>query len=43
MAEGDSPEAHAADTIVAGAGIVDDKIAHLLAREAVERMINLNR
>ena len=27
LAEGDSPEAHAADTIRAGAGIVDEKIA----------------
>lgn len=34
IAEGDSPEAHAADTIRAGAGIVDEKIALLMAREA---------
>ena len=34
LAEGDSPEAHAADTIAAGAGIVDEEIALLLAREA---------
>ncbi len=35
------PEAHAADTIGAGAGIVDDKIAHLLAREARDRIADL--
>src|SRR3990170_3311586 len=39
IAEGDSPEDHAADTIRAGAGIVDEKIAHLLAREARDRMV----
>src|SRR5512139_2164385 len=38
LAEGDSPEDHAADTIAAGAGIVDEKIALLLAREARERV-----
>ncbi len=41
VAEGDTPEAHAADTIVAGAGIVEDKIAHLLAREARDRIADL--
>jgi len=41
VAEGDTPEAHAADTILAGAGIVDDKIAHLLAREARDRIADL--
>lgn len=41
LAEGDSPEAHAADTIHAGAGIVDEKIAHLLAGEARDRIEDL--
>lgn len=41
LAEGDSPEAHAADTIRAGAGIVDEKIAQLLAREARDRVEDL--
>jgi L-aspartate oxidase len=43
LAEGDSPEDHAADTIAAGAGIVDEKIALLLAREARERVEDLLR
>ena len=43
LAEGDSPEAHAADTIGAGAGIVDEKIALLLAREARDRVEDLLR
>ena len=34
LAEGDSPEAHAADTISAGAGIVDESVALTMAREA---------
>ena len=41
LAEGDTPEAHAADTIRAGAGIVDEKIALLLAREARDRIEDL--
>jgi L-aspartate oxidase len=41
LAEGDSPEQHAADTIRAGAGIVDAKIAELLAREARDRVEDL--
>jgi L-aspartate oxidase len=41
VAEGDSPEAHAADTIRAAAGIVDEKIAHLLANEARDRVADL--
>jgi L-aspartate oxidase len=41
IAEGDTPEAHAADTIRAGAGIVDEKIALLMAREARERIEDL--
>jgi L-aspartate oxidase len=43
LAEGDSPEAHAADTIRAGAGIVDPKIAYLLANEARDRIEDLLR
>ena len=43
LAEGDSAEDHAADTIVAGAGIVDEKVALLLAREARERIEDLLR
>jgi L-aspartate oxidase len=41
VAEGDSPEAHATDTIRASAGIVDEKIAHLLANEARDRIEDL--
>ena len=41
VAEGDTAEAHAADTIAAGAGIVDEKIALLMAREARERIEDL--
>ena len=41
LAEGDTPEAHAADTVRAGAGIVDEKIALLMAREARERIEDL--
>jgi L-aspartate oxidase len=43
VAEGDTFEAHAADTIRAGAGIVDEKIALLLAREARGRIEDLLR
>lgn len=43
LAEGDSPEAHAADTIGAGDGIVDEKIALLLASEARNRIEDLLR
>jgi L-aspartate oxidase len=43
LAEGDSPEHHAEDTIRAGAGIVDEKIAELLAREARDRVEDLLR
>src|SRR5665809_20606 len=43
LAEGDTPEAHAADTIRAGAGIVEEKIALLMAREARERIEDLLR
>src|SRR3990170_5188936 len=41
LAEGDTPEAHAADTIRAGAGVVDEKIALLMAREARGRIEDL--
>ena len=41
VAEGDTPEAHAVDTVIAGAGIVDEKIALLMAREARERIQDL--
>ncbi|WP_304191282.1 FAD-binding protein, partial [Phenylobacterium aquaticum] len=33
LSEGDAPELHAADTIAAGAGLVDPAMAALLARE----------
>src|ERR1700738_1486618 len=39
--EADSAEAHAADTIAAGAGLVDEKIALGLAREAGARIHDL--
>src|SRR5947209_9807951 len=41
VAEGDSAEAHAADTIAVGAGLVDEKIALELAREAGARIHDL--
>jgi L-aspartate oxidase len=41
VAEGDSAEAHAADTIAAGAGLVDETIALGLAREASARIHDL--
>src|SRR5262245_47311036 len=37
VAEGDTAEAHAADTVAAGAGIVDEKVALMRAREARRR------
>jgi L-aspartate oxidase len=43
VAEGDSAEAHAADTIAAGAGLVDEVIALGLAREAPARIDDLLR
>ncbi len=43
LAEGDSPEHHAEDTIRAGAGFVDEKVAELLAREARDRVEDLLR
>src|SRR5258705_1677211 len=41
VAEGDSAEAHAADTVAAGEGLVDEKIALGLAREASARIHDL--
>src|SRR6202047_172117 len=41
VAEGDSREAHAADTTAAGAGLVDEKIALGLARDAGARIHDL--
>jgi L-aspartate oxidase len=41
VAEGDSAEAHAADTVAAGAGLVDEAIALGLAREAGARVNDL--
>ena len=43
VADGDSPEAHAADTIAAGAGLVDLDVAQGLAREAPARIDDLLR
>jgi L-aspartate oxidase len=43
LAEGDTPEDHAADTIRAGAGIVDETVALFMAREARERIEDLLR
>ncbi len=41
VAEGDSPEAHAADTIAAGGGIVDEDIALMIAAEGRARIRDL--
>lgn len=41
VGDGDSPEIHAADTIAAGGGIVDEAVAHLVASEAPERIRDL--
>src|SRR5580704_5009037 len=41
VAEGDSVEAHAADTIAVGAGLVDEAVALGLAREAGARIRDL--
>lgn len=43
VAEGDSADAHARDTIAAGAGLVDEAIAHALASEARARVDDLLR
>ena len=41
VAEGDTPEAHARDTVAAGAGIVDEALALAMTREAPERVHDL--
>jgi L-aspartate oxidase len=41
VGEGDTPESHAHDTIVAGAGIVDERVAHTVAEEAGARVRDL--
>jgi L-aspartate oxidase len=41
VAEGDTPEAHARDTILAGAGLVDETVALAMAREAPDRIRDL--
>ena len=41
VAEGDSAEAHAVDTVAAGAGLVDETVALGLAREASARIYDL--
>jgi L-aspartate oxidase len=41
VGEGDTAEAHAADTIAVGAGLVDEVVAHGLAREAAARIHDL--
>ncbi len=41
VAEGDTPEAHARDTVAAGAGLVDEAIALGIAQEAAERVRDL--
>jgi L-aspartate oxidase len=43
LGEDDSPELHARDTEIAGAGIVDPKIARLIATEAAARIDDLYR
>jgi len=41
VAENDTPEAHARDTVAAGAGIVDEELALAMTREAGERVRDL--
>jgi L-aspartate oxidase len=41
VAEGDTPEAHARDTIAAGAGLVDEAVALGMVREAPQRIRDL--
>ena len=43
VGEGDAPEQHAADTIAAGAGIVDAHVAEVVAAEAPSRIADLLR
>jgi L-aspartate oxidase len=41
VGEGDTPEAHAADTIAAGAGLVEERVARTVATEASDRIRDL--
>ena len=41
IGEGDSIESHLKDTIAAGAGLVDERIARLIATEASDRILDL--
>lgn len=41
VAEGDAPEAHAADTVAVGGGLVDEAVALGIAREAAPRIHDL--
>jgi len=41
VSEGDTPEAHARDTVAAGAGLVDEGVALAMAREAPARVADL--
>jgi L-aspartate oxidase len=41
VAEGDTPEAHARDTVIAGAGLVDEAVALAMAREGPARVHDL--
>src|SRR5262249_8533256 len=41
MSPGDSVAKHVADTVAAGAGIVDENIARLMARDASDRIHDL--
>ncbi|PWB58377.1 MAG: L-aspartate oxidase [Bradyrhizobiaceae bacterium] len=43
IAEGDTPEAHARDTVLAGAGLVDEAVALAMAREGPARVHDLLR
>ncbi|MBU2532852.1 MAG: L-aspartate oxidase [Alphaproteobacteria bacterium] len=43
VGEGDTPEAHADDTIAAGDGLVDPAVAHAVAQEAPDRVRDLLR
>ncbi|MDD9910930.1 MAG: L-aspartate oxidase [Ahrensia sp.] len=41
LSEGDTVDKHVADTLAAGAGIVDEKIARLMASQAADRIADL--
>ena len=41
VTEGDTIDKHVADTVAAGAGIVDEKIAYLMASQAADRITDL--